>query len=544
LDHHCTSRNSRFDSEPVMTPQHTLCQTISNPLSRESIKRRTTQKKTKDKMDDDGDNDDDKAKKPIFTPPPPPYSSSWRDPENGENQSMQRMPGAVPSSPSPQDRASLNKNVVRREARRSSNTKNKSAPLELAPALALDAVDSASLKVPPMAPGAVAASPHQSSPQGQATGAYFMPDGDVRQRLSNENKTHGTTNATISSSAPNDNQISQSEEEKEENDDVPGAFASSSSPPRETRRAKRHLGNSGKGRPWPVQKEQGMNEEEGLHHHLAEGNDPWSHDVISGEAVEPIQRVEDDNDNDVEEEEEDVEIAFDAFVVTNTTLTEEERRAALLKIAENAPLVEVLQEQQQDDNANNHQQQRRRKSHSWGAVLLFLAVFCVIIIAVPLVIVNHKNQKDSNSKEKHNIFSQTGTPTATTAAAGLVPTSTPSQKRHPTELPSGAPSTSQVPTMTPTTSAPTSDTLAIVASLIFDNPEQDRPRDPTSPQWKALQWLAEEDGVFQNLIRTDNGTASSRKLVLSNTTTSNTTTKQLVRRYALATLYYATNGDS
>ena len=104
---------------------------------------------------------------------------------------------------------------------------------------------------------------------------------------------------------------------------------------------------------------------------------------------------------------------------------------------------------------------------------------------------------------------------------------------HPTAIPSGAPSRSVMPSMTPTTPAPTLEAFGIVANRLFDNPEQDRPRDPTSPQWKALVWLVDKDGFFD--MNNDGQVTFS--------SSSSSTDRQLARRYALATLYYATNGE-
>jgi hypothetical protein len=52
--------------------------------------------------------------------------------------------------------------------------------------------------------------------------------------------------------------------------------------------------------------------------------------------------------------------------------------------------------------------------------------------------------------------------------------------------------------------------------------------DPTTPQYAALDWLAEDDDYTITVLEKS---ASNRKVVL-------------VKRYALAVLYFATNGPS
>jgi hypothetical protein len=541
--------------------------------------------KKEDKMDDD-ETKKPPAKATLDSSPPPPRprppppsssssSSSLRNNENGEIESgIQLPPGAVPSSPNQGvDRVSFNKKtssgttgrVIRETKRQSSKNKDQNAPLQLAPAshsIAVDSVEEvdASFNVPPnMAPpGATAVT--ASSPRTQRGS-----NSKVRQkRLSKENNTtRKQSTATMNTTLPlasHGDQLSPSEEEVEvdtvdadDDEDIPrGAFSSSSSSPsslvsrRETRRAKRHVSSKG-GPPRPVETNQGVNGEEGSCRQLAEDgtDDPGNNEAVLEGPVEPIQRDEDDDDdndnndnNNDDVVEDDVEMAIHAFVVPDTTTrmtTKEVRRAALLRIAENAPLAEVIQEGENVKEAGhiNHHGQQRRK------LLLFIAVLCVIVVVVvvSLLVVNLNNRNDdstSHRNEEPNSFPPTGTPTDATT------TSTPSQNPYPTEMPTGAPTTSLIPTMTPTTSAPTSNVFAIAASLLFTNPEQDRPRDPTSPQWKALQWLAEEDEVFQNMISGANNNNNGTTTVLF---TFNST-KQLVRRYALATLYFATNGES
>jgi hypothetical protein len=194
--------------------------------------------------------------------------------------------------------------------------------------------------------------------------------------------------------------------------------------------------------------------------------------------------------------------AFDAFVVH----TQEDRLAALSRLTQDAPLAQIVNEsssRQSQDHQNS--EERRRKLFLLGGFILILVLSAIL---VPLAGLG----KLSGSQEAETVVSLTSNPTT------LKPSGVPS--RGPTSAPSG------VPSRAPTTPAPTSSEFSFVTSLLFANPEEDRPRDPTSPQWKALAWLAEVD-VFTSTVFNSN--LASRD--------------QLLRRYALATLYYATNGD-
>jgi hypothetical protein len=196
--------------------------------------------------------------------------------------------------------------------------------------------------------------------------------------------------------------------------------------------------------------------------------------------------------------------AIDAFVVQDAP-TEESRLAALNRLTRDAPLAEIVnvidaEETTSSSNRSRNpslEEQRQKLLIRGGLIFLFLMTATLVSLA-----------------GLGKLSKSTSTPSLLET---MVPSGVPSVA--PT---SGAPSmapTTPAPSMAPTTPAPTSDAFSVMASRIFTNPGEERPRDPTSPQWKALMWLAYEDGY--------------------NTTFS----YQLVQRYALATLYYATNGE-
>jgi hypothetical protein len=203
------------------------------------------------------------------------------------------------------------------------------------------------------------------------------------------------------------------------------------------------------------------------------------------------------------------EHALDAFVVH----TKEERLAALSRLTKDAPLAQIVNESSASRQSQDHHtlEERRQKLFWLGGLTLILVLSAIL---VPLAVLG----KLSGPNEAETLVSLANTPTTTITT--LKPTGVPS--RGPTLVPSG------VPSRAPTTPAPTSNEFSLVASLLFANPEQDRPRDPTSPQWKALTWLAEVDSFTR---------------IGFNGTTTLASREQLVQRYVLATLYYATNGD-
>jgi hypothetical protein len=196
--------------------------------------------------------------------------------------------------------------------------------------------------------------------------------------------------------------------------------------------------------------------------------------------------------------------AFDAYVVKDAP-TEESRLAALNRLTRDAPLAEivnVIDAENATSSSNRSEaslfpEEQRQKLLFRGGFILLLVLTATLISLAGL----GRLSKSTSIPSLLETMDPSGVPS-------MAPTS---------GAPSMAPTT-PAPSMAPTTPAPTSDAFSIMASRIFTNPEEERPRDPASPQWQALMWLAYEDEY--------------------NTTIS----YQLVRRYALATLYYATNG--
>jgi hypothetical protein len=193
------------------------------------------------------------------------------------------------------------------------------------------------------------------------------------------------------------------------------------------------------------------------------------------------------------------------FVVQDAP-TEESRLAALNQITRDAPLAEIVNVVDADNATSSSNRSRASlDSEAQQQKLLLRGGFILLLVLTATLVPLAGLGELSRS---------THIPTPLNT---MVPSGVPSMA--PT---SGAPSmapTSGAPSMAPTTPARTPYVFSTMASRIFTNPEEERPRDPTSPQWKALMWLAYKDGY--------------------NTTISS----QLVRRYALTTLRYATNGE-
>jgi hypothetical protein len=242
--------------------------------------------------------------------------------------------------------------------------------------------------------------------------------------------------------------------------------------------------------------------------------------VSTTRELEPGERRRDDEENENDNsEEDDIETPLDAFVVPERPTTAD-RLSSLYQLSLYAPLAEVIQpnsDKTEDDVGNNENVPRRKTYLVVGAILLLLVVVSAIV-TVSLTVWNSEEDEDDSSfvpvLSAHPTLVASGAPKE--ASITFVPSA------YPTLTASG------VPSMAPTTPAPTSDAFGIMASRLFANLEQDRPRDRTSPQWKAIQWLVEEDGFFKNS---------------SEPVSSSLTEYQLSRRYALATLYFATNGE-
>jgi cell division septation protein DedD len=197
--------------------------------------------------------------------------------------------------------------------------------------------------------------------------------------------------------------------------------------------------------------------------------------------------------------------AIDAYVVQDAP-TEESRLATLNRLTRDAPLAEIVNVIDAENTTSSSNRSQNSTSEAQRQKLLLRGGFILLLVLTATLVPLAGLGELSRS-------TRIATPLNT-----MVPSGVPSMA--PT---SGAPSmapTSGAPSMAPTTPAPTSDAFSVMASCIFTNPEEERPRDPASPQWKALMWLAYEDGY--------------------NTTIGS----QLVRRYALTTLYYATNGEA
>jgi hypothetical protein len=227
--------------------------------------------------------------------------------------------------------------------------------------------------------------------------------------------------------------------------------------------------------------------------------------------VEHSDRQDNEDDNDNGDDEDDIETAYDAFVAPERH-TEADRLAALRQLTENAPLAVVLPQNSRQEDAGNNEHGQRQRRKTLRVLVVILLVVLVVVSAITIVVVSFttivSNKKEDIKNEQDS---------------SLVPSAPPSR------MASEAPTRSAVPSMAPTTPAPTSDAFGIMASRLFAaHPYQDRPRDSTSPQWKAILWLVDEDSLFQN----DNKTEAA-----------SFTDHQLSRRYALATLYYATNGE-
>jgi hypothetical protein len=196
---------------------------------------------------------------------------------------------------------------------------------------------------------------------------------------------------------------------------------------------------------------------------------------------------------------------IDAYVVQGVP-TEESRLARLSRLAQDAPLAEIVNVMD-IENANKSSTNRSLSSHysedQRRTMLMRGGIILLLVLTATLVSLNAMGRLSKSTSTPSLL--ETNVPTG---VLSMAPT---------TRVPSMA-LTSGAPSMAPTTPEPTSDRFSIMASRIFTNPEEERPRDPSSPQWKALMWLAYEDDYNTTII------------------------DQLVRRYALATLYYVTNG--
>jgi hypothetical protein len=196
--------------------------------------------------------------------------------------------------------------------------------------------------------------------------------------------------------------------------------------------------------------------------------------------------------------------AIDAYVVQDAP-TEESRLAALNRLTRDAPLAEIVNVVDAENATSSSNRSRASLDSEAQRQKLLLRGGYILLLVLTATLVS---------------LAGLGKLSRSTSIPYLLDTMVPSGVPSIAPI-SGAPSmasTSGAPSMAPTTPAPTSDAFRVMASRIFTDPEEERPRDPASPQWQALMWLAYEDGY--------------------NTTIGS----QLVQRYALATLYYATNG--
>ena len=99
--------------------------------------------------------------------------------------------------------------------------------------------------------------------------------------------------------------------------------------------------------------------------------------------------------------------------------------------------------------------------------------------------------------------------------------------------PSAAP-TSNMPT--DSTPAPTTARLGFFADLIFKNNSAAIPKVGNSPQWRALQWLSQEDPALSDFTYEEGKVYDAGLLDRART--------YAYQRYALATFYFATNGET
>jgi hypothetical protein len=164
-----------------------------------------------------------------------------------------------------------------------------------------------------------------------------------------------------------------------------------------------------------------------------------------------------------------------------------------------------------------------------ATVLLLIIVGFILGVTIPLLTSNNKNSPSIDS-----VVTPTQSPAPTKApikAPTQSPTQSPSQSPAPTKAPTAAPTASptqsQSPTQSPTQSpAPTTCTrLDCLAEILLQNEVSDAAalQDDSSPQFRALRWLANEDTAVLDL--------DSTPAVI------------LVERYVLAMLYFATRGE-
>jgi hypothetical protein len=154
-------------------------------------------------------------------------------------------------------------------------------------------------------------------------------------------------------------------------------------------------------------------------------------------------------------------------------------------------------------------------------VLLLIIVGFILGVTIPLLTSNNKNSPSIDS-----VVTPTQSP-APTEAPIKAPTQSPTQSPAPTKAPTAAPTAGPTQSQSPTHSpAPTACTrLDSLAELLLQSDVSDVEalQDVSSPQFRALRWLANEDTAVLDL--------DSTPAVI------------LVERYVLAMLYFATRGE-
>ena len=224
--------------------------------------------------------------------------------------------------------------------------------------------------------------------------------------------------------------------------------------------------------------------------------------------------VENQENHDIENGIEKAEIGIDAYVVTKSD--NETPEDALRRIAENAPVVEgvVLAEEKEEEEPNTKDSGCFTRKLVTTAIFILLVLLAVLILALALPW--SQSKKDEVGLDiKNKTASPTETMIIATQKPSLLATPFPTQNAE-----SFQPSTYQ--TQSPTTTAPTTDAFQWAAMLVYGGDIDRIPTNPSSPQWRALHWLAEVDQSFayiQNVHR-------------------------LRRRHALVTFYFATGGET
>ena len=159
-----------------------------------------------------------------------------------------------------------------------------------------------------------------------------------------------------------------------------------------------------------------------------------------------------------------------------------------------------------------------------NCIRMIIVVILLAVVIVPSAIVLGSRQ--SKTEDASSIQSDSINTGNSTDGGGGKPS---------IELTPSAAPTSNMPT--DSTPAPTTARLGFFADLIFKNNSAAIPKAADdSPQWRALQWLSQEDPALSDFTYEEGKVYDAGLLDRART--------YAYQRYALATFYFATNGET